>query len=149
MAQIKASPITKKRQDKWELEINNIQKRLDYIPIMKQKIYDDYCGDILDESEYKHFNKQYDDEKQSLVSKLSYITAETAKLESDFVDNNPWLSAMERFINEKELTREMLLTMVERIKVSGNRTVEIKFKFADEYKRMLLQYLEESEAVLA
>jgi predicted lipoprotein len=53
---------------------------------------------------------------------------------------------MERFIDEKELTREMLVAMVARIEITGDRRIEIIYRFADEYKRPLLQFIEESEA---
>jgi len=149
MAQIKASPVTIKREDERAAKIDRIQKRLERIPVRKQKSYNDFCDGVINESEYKHFNRQYDDEKEALSSELSAITAEAAKLEPAFIEANPWVSVMERFIGEKELTREMLLAMVERIEVSRDCKIEVKYKFEDEYKEPLLQFIEESEAAIA
>jgi hypothetical protein len=56
---------------------------------------------------------------------------------------------MERFMDEKELTREMLVAMVERIEISGNCKIEIAYRFADEYRRPLLEFITESEGVSA
>ena len=149
MAAITASPATKRREDARAAEIGRIQRRLDRIPVMKRKIYDDLCGGLIDETEYRHFNRQYDSEKDALGSKLAELAADVEKLEPSRFDGNPWVSVMERFMHEKELTREMLVAMVERIEVSGDRRIEITYRFADEYKRPLLQFIEESEAAPA
>ncbi|MDR1704677.1 MAG: recombinase family protein [Clostridiales bacterium] len=149
MAGIKASPVIKRHENERAAEIGRIQRRLDRIPVMKQKIYDDFCDGVIEETEYRHFNRQYDGEKEALAAQLTAIMAEAEKLEPGFIDGNPWVSVMERFMDEKELTREMLLAMVERIEITGDRRIEVTYRFADEYKRPLLHFIEESEAAPA
>ncbi|MDL2272969.1 recombinase family protein [Oscillospiraceae bacterium OttesenSCG-928-G22] len=149
MAQIKASPITKRRENEQAAEIRRIQEQLDRIPVRKQNLYNDYCNGLLDKADYQQFNQRYDREKKALAAELSAVTAEAEKLGPAYIDNNPWVSVMERFMDEKELTREMLTAMVERIEVEANRNIHIKFRFSDEYKKPLLAFLEESEAVSA
>jgi hypothetical protein len=52
------------------------------------------------------------------------------------LDDEKWVSSLERYISTNELTREMVLAFVERIEVDGDLKVHIRFRFQDEYAKL-------------
>ena len=49
---------------------------------------------------------------------------------------NKWFSAFAKFRDEKELTREMLLALVEKIYVNEDKQVHIVLNYQDEMKKL-------------
>lgn len=144
---IKASKGVSRRQTEMDTEMRRIQKWLDRYPTVKLKLYNDLCAGVLDESEYQLLGNQYEAERIKLTSQIEQLQAEKDKLQPTFVENNRWMSMLERFMDEKELTREMVTALIERIEVNGNLNTEIFFKYQDEYKE-LLSFIRESEGYL-
>jgi len=54
---------------------------------------------------------------------------------------NPFLAAFGKYENINKLTREILIELVDHIKVYEGGDISIKFKFADEYRR-IAEYIE-------
>lgn len=65
------------------------------------------------------------------------MTAEKSKLQPEHINKNKWVSLLERFIDSNELSREMLLALVERIEISGDLKFNIFYRFRDERSRMI------------
>lgn len=55
------------------------------------------------------------------------------------------MTEMQRFLEEKTLTREMLLALVDRIEATGDRALHIRFRYRDEYARLLTPARESEE----
>jgi hypothetical protein len=91
---------------------------------------------IINENEYKLFNSQYDNEKSALLSQLEQIKSELKKKAPSFAVENEWAIIFRRFHEEKELTREMLVSLIERIEVDANRNISITFRYKDEYRQL-------------
>lgn len=53
---------------------------------------------------------------------------------------NQWLSSFRAFRDEKELTKEMVAALIETVELYADRSIQINFKFKDEYEE-LLDYL--------
>jgi len=127
-----------------EKKISKIQGKLDRLPTLKLKLYDDYCAGIIDEAEYQLFGRKFDDEKTEFTVQLEQLNSDINKFMPEFVDDNRRVKAMEQFQNEKTLTRDMLLALVERIDVNGSLTVTVTFRYRDEYEK-IEPYIPESE----
>jgi len=130
---IRISRPVKQKQDKMDGEIRKLQQEISRLPARHMKLYDDFCDGVLSESEYKEFKARYDADEKTAAARLQELTDERSRLQPQFVDKNVCITEFERFRKEKVLTREMLTALVERIEVTGDRNVEIKFRFRDEY----------------
>ena len=136
MDAVRTSPAARKLQSEREKKIAHIQKELDRFPVKKQRLYDDYCDGALTKDDFRFLQDRQSDEKAALSAELSALLAESEKLDAGYIDGNPCMSVVDRFIGQKELSREMLLAMVQRIEVDGDRTIHVQFRFRDEYERL-------------
>jgi len=127
-----------------ENEIKKIQKKLDRLPAMKLKLYDDYCANIIDETEYQLFGKKFDEEKNELTMHLEQLESDMNKFIPELVNDNKLIKAIEKFKNEMNLTRDMVISLIERIEINADLTVHIIFRFQDEFNK-IKPYILESE----
>jgi len=100
-------------------------------------LYDDYSDGVLTESEYLFAKTKYSEEKRLWEQRLNELIAEEAKHTDTFINDNKWLAALSRFNDSKSLTRDMLVTIVERVIVSGKNEISVVFKHRDEYEALI------------
>lgn len=62
---------------------------------------------------------------------------------------NRWFSAFAKFRDEKELTREMLLALVEKIYVNEDKQVHIVLNYQDEMKKLFQKEVQNDAGDLA
>ena len=134
---IQADDPNKQKRVALENEIRQSQGRLDRLPALKLKLYDDYSSGIIDEADYKLFGKKYDEEAITKTAHIERLKMEIKKYLPEFSSENKRITAMEQFQDEIVLTREMLLALVERIEVKGDLSFTIFYRFEDEYEKIL------------
>ena len=107
----------------------------------KQSIYQDWKDGEITHTDYRHMSEDYERQMQAIKTVLDNLTAEQAELENGIDTENPFLVTFKKFENIDKLTREVLIELVEQIKVHENGNISVKFKFADELRR-IMEYIE-------
>ena len=77
----------------------------------------------------------------SLSDVLERLTAERAELANGVDSEHPALVAFKKHQNIETLNREILIDLVNYIKIYENGNISVKFKFADEFRR-IAEYIE-------
>lgn len=113
------------------------QSELDRVPAIKMKLYDDFCAGILGSTEYRLRIRQCEADKEKHDAELAALLIQQQKLHLEAVDGNSKVSVLEQFLARKELTREMLLALVERIEIQGDQEIKVFYRFKDEYAPLL------------
>ena len=72
---------------------------------------------------------------------LERLKTERAELANGVDNEHPALVAFMKYQNIKTLNREILIELVDHIKVYENGNIKIKFKFADELRK-IAEYIE-------
>lgn len=125
------------RQGLWEQEMNSIQTKLKRLTSLKCSLYEDYIGKLLTESEYLFAKKKYEQDGQKWQDRLDELEREKAHSKETLSTENKWITAFRRFENEKQLTREMCIELIESVEVYGSRNISINYRYQDEYNKML------------
>jgi DNA invertase Pin-like site-specific DNA recombinase len=141
----RASPGARRQKSEREVSMAGIRRLLDRFPAKRKTLYDDYCEGILSKEDYSLLKQNYEAEENALAAELAALTERAEKLEPEYAGASQWSSAAERFISEGKLTREMLVAMVKRIEIQGDRSIQVDFNYRDEYERFY-EFVEESEA---
>jgi len=128
----RSSPVVQKKCGMAD-ETQKLHQELERLPVRRLNLHNDYCDGILTAEDYKQFSNRYEADEQKLRKRLSELSKEQARLEPRFVDENAYIMAFERFQNAQTLTKEMLLALVERIEVSSDSEVKIRFRFMDDF----------------
>lgn len=83
----------------------------------------------------------YERQTIALTDALARLNAERAELANGVKSEHPALVAFTKHQNIDQLSRELLVELIDHIKVYENGNISVRFKFADEFRR-IAEYIE-------
>ncbi|HWR28688.1 MAG TPA: recombinase family protein [Negativicutes bacterium] len=129
------------RQNALAAEITETKKKLSRLSMLRSCLYEDYRAKLLDEAEYLFTKSKYEKDEDGLCSRLDELSQQKVRLDTMRIPQNPWLTALEKWRQNKTITREMAAELIERIEIFNDKTVSICFRFRDEFES-LFRYVE-------
>ena len=141
IAHINTLPLQKSQSIRLTALIEAKEKERAKIMRYKQSIYQDWKDGEITHSDYRHMSEDYERQISAIDTVLSNLTAERAELQNGIDNENPFLATFREYENIDKLTREVLIGLVELIKVHENGNISVKFKFADQLPR-IMEYIE-------
>jgi DNA invertase Pin-like site-specific DNA recombinase len=141
IGEINTAPLQKSQSIRLDSLIEAKEKELAKIMRYKQAIYQDWKDGEITHSDYRHMSEDYGQQIENTKTVLGNLTAERAELENGIDTENPFLVAFRKFENIDKLTREVLIELVDHIKVHENGNISVKLKFPDELRR-IMEYIE-------
>ena len=146
---INKAPLVKSQSAKLQAALEQKEKELAKITRFKQAIWQDWKEGEISHMDYRHMREEYDNQAETLTQIIETLRAEQSELEKGIDAENPFLSTFRQYQNIDKLTREVLIELVEYIKIHENGNISVKFKFADEIRRIseYIQINTQSEAV--
>ena len=108
-----------------------IQDKISRIDKYLKKAYENFVEQILDRDEFLELKNQYNKEKQELLKQIQEIDNIIFDKKSSQKEHNQWIKRFKNYMDVDELTREMVLELIERIEIGNNKDVHIYFKFAN------------------
>ena len=146
---ISTVPLQKSQSIRIEALIDAKEKERSKIMRYKQSIYQDWKDGEITHSDYRHMSEDYERQIAALGEVLKNLHAEREELQNGITAESPCLVVFKKFENIDKLTREVLVELVDHIKVHENGNISVKFKVADQLRRVM-EYIEintQSEAV--
>ena len=139
--QINAVPLKKSQSVRLNEQIAAKEKELARIMRYKQALYQDWKDGNITHNDYRHMGADYEQQMEAAMMVIDTLKAERDKLENGVDAENPFLTAFRKYENIDKLTREILIELVDYIKVHEGGDISIRFKFADELRR-IMEYVE-------
>lgn len=134
--------------DNLERMIKSKLNELDKIKTLKKAAYEDWKLGNISQEEYFEYKNSYDKEYLDIEENIQYLKEEKEKYKEQVLGNNNWLEDLKSKSNITKLSRDIILELIDCIYVhEGGKDVTIKFKFADEYQRML-EYIKINEEII-
>ena len=122
----------KSRLAKYEAEIEEAEREIKRIALLRQGVFEDYATKLLTISEYQFAIVKYDADTEKQQRRLESAKHDKTEYAQSSTVTNKWLSAFLRFMDAKELSADMAKALIERVEVSNRNRVNIIFKFTDE-----------------
>lgn len=146
---INRAPLVKSQSKKLADAIEQKERELAKIARYKQAIYQDWKDGEISHSDYRHMKEDYEEQAEALNEVIEKLRAEQAELENGIDTENPFLKAFRQYGNIEKLTRDVLIELVDHIKVYEGGNISIVFRFADELRRIqeFIEVNNPSEAV--
>lgn len=107
----------------------------------KQSIYQDWKDGEITHNDYDHMSEDYERQIAVINTILDNLTVKREQLQNNVDTEDPFLATFKKFENIDKLTREVLIELVDHIKVHENGSISIKFQFADKLRRVM-EYIE-------
>ena len=141
VARINSAPIKKSQSFRLDDLINTKERELAKVTRYKQSLYQDWKDGEITRQEYRTMKADYEQQSQRLSDILVRLTAERAELANGVDQEHPALVAFMKFENIDSLSREILIELIDHIKVYENGNISVRFKFADELRK-IAEYIE-------
>ena len=107
----------------------------------KQSLYQDWKDGEITQQDYRDMKADYERQTIALTDVLARLNAERAELANGVKSEHPALVAFTKHQNIDQLSRELLVELIDHIKVYENGNISVRFKFADEFRR-IAEYIE-------
>ena len=133
---INRAPLVKSQSKKLTDAIEQKERELAKIVRYKQAIYQDWKDGEISHSDYRHMKTDYECQAEVLEEVIERLQAEKQEVENGVDVENPFLAAFRQFQNIDKLTRDVLIELVDHIKVYEGGSISIVFRFADELRQV-------------
>ena len=123
------------------------QNEISKISNFKMRLYEDWKNEDITREEYIEYKQKYENDIKNLEKNIERLQNEKQKYEINNIKTNKWI---EKFKGQKgitELSRDIMMELIDCIYVKENGDIKIKFKFEDEFKRYI-QYIENNKEQL-
>ena len=144
VASINMAPLKKSQSARLDGLIAENEKALAKIMRYKQALYEDWKDGELSHSDYRQMREDYDRQAATINAVIDNLKDEQSEVENGVDTENLFLTTFSKYDNIDKLTREILIELVDHIKVYEGGDISIKFKFADEYRRVA-EYIEAND----
>ena len=141
VTRINSAPLKKSKSKRLEDTIAAKEKELAKIMRYKQALYQDWKDGEITRNDYRHMSEDYEQQIEALTRIMQTLTAEQEQLENGVDAESPCLTAFLKYRNIDKLTREILGELIDHIKVYEGGNISVKFKYADEFRR-IAEYIE-------
>jgi hypothetical protein len=138
---INEAPLQKSQSARINALVIAKEKELAKIMRYKQGLYQDWKDGEINHKDYRHMNADYEEQAQEIGEVLNNLKAEQTEIENGIDSESPCLSAYKKLENFDKLTREVLIELVDHIKIEENGVLNVIPKFADELRR-IMEYIE-------
>lgn len=141
VSKINLAPLKKSQSIRLNELITAKEKELTKIMRYKQALYQDWEDGHITHNDYRHMSEDYEQQNEAIGTVIANLKKERDELENGIDTENPFLATFRKYENIDKLTREILIELVDHIKVYEGGDISIRFKFADELRR-IIQYIE-------
>ena len=123
------------------------QNEISKISNFKRTLYEDWKNEDITKEEYLEYKKNYEIDIERLNQNIERLKNEKEKYESQNLNNNGWINKFKEKKHITELSRDIVMELIDCIYVKENGDIKISFKFEDEFKRYL-EYIEKNKLAL-
>ena len=121
----------------YDAQIEQLQQEIQKYKRMKMKLYEDLSDGIIDVKEYQEYRSSFSQriaEKEQALERLEHERMEAVEGNRGC---NLWMKEFQRYQNVQELNRQMITSLVNKIMVYNDGSMEIVFRYADEIAMLL------------
>lgn len=136
VARINSAPTKKSQSFRLDDLIAAKEKELSKITRYKQALYQDWKDGEITQQDYREMKADYERQTIAVTAVLENLTTERAELANGVNAEHPALAAFIKHQNIDGLTRDILIDLIDHIKVYDNGNISVRFKFSDELRRI-------------
>lgn len=131
-----------RRSSRLEAMLEAREKEHAKISQLKIDLYPDWKSGVISKGEYLALKERFDGQLAQIEHSIASIKEEIRQYKDTTDGENQFITHFTKHRNITELTREVIVELVEMIYVHEGGSITIEFKYQDEYQR-LLDLLEE------
>lgn len=145
LQELKKNPLRVRRSSRLEALLAGKEQEHARLSQFKMDLYPDWKSGVLSKDEYLALREKFDRQLEQAEAAIAGIREEIRQYRETAGAEDRFIRHFLKYRNITELTREVIVELIEMIYVHEGGTITIQFKFQDEYQR-LLDLLKEHDA---
>lgn len=134
---IKETSARAKTSKRLEALLSQKEQEIARVKLCKLDLYPDMKSGVISRDEYASLKARFEEQLERLEDEKTHIKDEIAAYENVIADENAFLTYFLAHKNIETLTREVVVELIDMIYVHEGGEITIKFKYHDEYLRLL------------
>ncbi len=130
-----------KATDKYEKQLQQKFKERDKNSKIMVDLYPDWKNGLISQEMYVTLRDKYTNENLKIEQSIQEIQEMIEQIKSGLTKENRFIENFKKYQNITELTRDMVVELINNIYVYEGNKVEVEVKFKDEYE-LALEYIE-------
>ncbi len=119
-----------------EKKLRKIDNEIERIAKLKQGLYEDCKSRLITKVEYEDMKLDYEKSYKVLNIELSNLNNDIKENAKQSTIENKYITMLKEYGNITEVTREIVVALIDEIIIHEGRRIEIIFKFQDEFKKI-------------
>jgi ribosomal protein L11 methylase PrmA len=107
------------------------QNEISKMSNFKRTLYEDWKNEDITREEYLEYKQKYEDDIERLKQNIERLESEKQKYERQNQNSNKWIEKFKERKGINELSRDIMMELIDCIYVHENGNITIKFKFED------------------
>lgn len=124
-------------KERLEAQIRQADDELKRTVRHRESLYDDYADKLMNEHDYIYAQTRYKEKENALQRQLLELGYSYQSVCEDKAEENPWMLNFLQFQKTGEITRAMAVALIEKITIYDENRMEIRYRFEDEYQKLL------------
>jgi len=141
MKQMEALDWEQREVRKINTQIEALEIDIDKFGRIKLDLYEDLKGGLISREEFMSFKEDYDSRIEALKRKVSDLVSQRNAVEGGLTTAQGWFSQFRKYENIEKLTRNLIVSLIERIEINESKDIHVKFRHADQFAAAL-EYLD-------
>lgn len=125
------------KHDIYGKEAERIRRELQRTTEVKAGIFEDYKDGLIDGEQYAEISGKYAVKIKELSERLDEMLKAQAMYSSEYRVDRGWKAKVERYLDERILTKEMVDAFVDKVVVYEDGGIEVRLKYDEELKELL------------
>lgn len=147
LEKINKSPKRKKESDHLKKNIETYLEEREKTQRIIADLYPDWKNNIITQEEYVFLKAELNDKLKTLDQKIEALKKSADEFAQGANGDNDFIAHFKKHGNINQLTRSLLIELVEEIFIHEGGDVEIVFKFKDDYQQAL-EYIELNKDII-
>ncbi len=127
-----AAPLRTAEALKVKRQLEERQKEYERAQHLMMSLYENLTDGVITREEYRQFKQQYSDRAADLKKQMDSLQERLTTMQDHMTDTG-WIEQFKQYRNLTELDREVVVTLIDHILIHEDKTVEIVYRWQDEY----------------
>mgnify|MGYP004631546233 CR=1 FL=1 len=144
---LKAAPLSQREKEVSRQQLHCREVKLEEIQRLRKGLYEDYKAGILTREDFLLFHAQYTAQAEQLKNSIQQLKEQTEVLSERQEEAIPeWINRYREFENAAELSRKMLVSLVQKVFIYDKKRIRVIFYFQDKIALLQKQLSDSKES---
>lgn len=115
--------------------IRSNEEQLAMVESFKRKLYENLVGGALSKEEFLQYKQEYSAKAEEIKTAIQSWNDKLAEVLENRGERNRWLNHFLQFSEMEEIDRSAVSRLIQSIKISADKQIEVRFNYQDEYQK--------------